>query len=127
MTVRRNTIQKSLVLNAISQLDCHATAEEIYAHIASIHPTIGKGTVYRNLGLLVEDGKILKIEIPNGPDHYDHRTHSHHHVICNHCGKVFDIDVDYPSDIMSHVTNDYGFKMKGYSILFNGICPECQK
>ena len=48
--LRRNTIQKDLILNAVNQLHNHPTAGDIYEFIHKDHPNIGKGTVYRNLG-----------------------------------------------------------------------------
>ena len=51
---RRNTIQKELVLKAVNELKRHVTADEVYDFIKKDYPTIGKGTVYRNLGVLVE-------------------------------------------------------------------------
>lgn len=47
--IKRNTIQREMVLNAVNSLCCHATAEEIFEAIAKNHPNIGRGTVYRNL------------------------------------------------------------------------------
>lgn len=46
---KRNTIQRSLVLEAVNKLHCHATADEVYEEIIKEHPTISKATVYRNL------------------------------------------------------------------------------
>ena len=40
----------------------HATTEEVYEFIKKEHPTIGKGTVYRNLGILVEEGKLERLK-----------------------------------------------------------------
>ena len=59
--LRRNTIQRSLVYEAVNALQNHATADEIFALIAKDHPHISKGTVYRNLNQLVEDGEIRAI------------------------------------------------------------------
>ena len=49
MTSRRNTIQKDLVRNAVYEMRRHVTANEVYEFIKEAYPTIGKGTVYRNL------------------------------------------------------------------------------
>ena len=54
MTSRRNTIQKDLVRNAVYEMRRHVTANEVYEFIKEAYPTIGKGTVYRNLDILVE-------------------------------------------------------------------------
>ena len=54
MTNRRNTIQKVLVRNTVYEMRRHVTANEVYEFIKEAYPTIGKGTVYRNLDILVE-------------------------------------------------------------------------
>jgi len=76
----RNTIQRSLVLEAVKELRCHATADEVYDAIMKIHPNISRGTVYRNLNLLSDTGEIHKVEMPSGADCYDHLCHEHYHA-----------------------------------------------
>ena len=49
---KRNTIQRSLVFEAVNRLQCHATADEIYEDIVREHPHISRATVYRNLNML---------------------------------------------------------------------------
>jgi len=63
MTSRRNTIQKDLVRNAVYEMKRHVTANEVYEFIKEEYPTIGKGTVYRNLDILVEEGALRKVEV----------------------------------------------------------------
>ena len=63
--MKRNTIQRALVLEAVNSLKCHATADEIYDFIAAEHPSISKGTVYRNLNQLSEIGMIRRVEVPD--------------------------------------------------------------
>ena len=125
--IKRNTIQRALVLEAVNQLKSHATADEIYDLLAAEHPHISKATVYRNLNVLAESGKIRKLEIPGGPDRFDHRCHDHCHVKCETCGRVFDVDMDYITGLEQNIKDAHGFQFSGYDILFRGVCPECQK
>ena len=67
MTSRRNTIQKDLVRNTVYEMRRHVTANEVYEFIKEAYPRIGKGTVYRNLDILVEEGALRKVEVPDGP------------------------------------------------------------
>ena len=90
---RRNTIQRDITLQAVRSLKNHATADEIYTYVSQEHPRIGKGTIYRNLNILAEEGKIRKLEIPGGPDCFDHNCTEHHHMRCVRCGRVFDVDL----------------------------------
>ena len=80
--IKRNTIQSTLVLEAVNRLQCHATADEVYNEIVKDYPTISRGTVYRNLQRLCEMGRLRKREIPDGPDRFDHRCDDHYHVRC---------------------------------------------
>ena len=125
--VQRNTIQNTLVYEAVNKLQCHATADEIYDMIVQEHPTSSRGTVYRNLNRLAEMGKIRKMEIPGGPDRFDHCCHDHCHVKCERCGRVFDVDMDYITGLEKNIRDTHGFAFTGYDILFRGICPECGK
>ena len=43
---KRSTTQRSLVLEAVKELRCHVTADEVYDTIVKIHPNISRGTVY---------------------------------------------------------------------------------
>lgn len=123
---RHNTIQRSLVLDAVNRLKSHATADEVYAEVAATHPNISKATVYRNLNLLSEMGMIRKLEIPGGADRFDHICKEHCHVKCEKCGRVFDIEIPYIDGLDNRVENRNGFELTGYDILFRGICPGCR-
>ena len=125
--VKRNTIQRALVLETVNKLQNHATADEIYEAIISEHPNISRATVYRNLKLLSEMGEIRRLEIPGSPDRFDHRVHNHCHVKCEKCGRLFDVDMDYISGLENNIRDSHGFDFTGYDIIFRGICPECKE
>lgn len=103
----------------------HATTEEVYEFIKKEHPTIGKGTVYRNLGILVEEGKIRKVEVPDGPDRFDFTLKDHYHVRCIKCGDVSDVDMDEVKDLTEKINNVHGIKFLSHDIFFKGICSLC--
>lgn len=124
---RRNTIQKELVLETVNTMKRHVTAEEIYNYIHEDHPSVGKGTVYRNLGVLVEEGKVRKVEVPCGPDRFDFTLKPHYHIVCTRCGDVQDVDMDPITDLVDRVHDKRGYLFTGYDILFKGICPACLK
>ena len=122
---KRNTIQRSLVLETVKEMRCHATADEVYNTIVKKHPTISRGTVYRNLNLLCDIGDINKVEVPGAADRYDHLCHDHYHVRCINCGRVFDVEMDFISDLEKNIKDTEGFKFTGHDIIFKGICPKC--
>ena len=125
--MKRKTIQRSLILDAVNKLHNHATADEIYDAVIIEHPNISKATVYRNLNTLSEMGEIRKLEIPGGADRYDHCTHNHCHIKCDKCGRLFDVDMDYISGLENNIRDTRGFDFTGYDIIFRGTCPDCKK
>ena len=123
---QRNTIQRTLVLDAVRQLHNHATAEEIYQSVVKLHPSVSRATVYRNLSRLVDDGESRRLEIPNEPDRFDHLCHQHYHVKCVKCQRIFDVDMEYLGEIESKIKDSHGFDIVGHDLVFWGICPECK-
>ena len=124
--IRRNTIQRSFVLEAVNQLHCHATADEIYNEIIKKHPMVSRATVYRNLNLLSEMGGIRRLEIPGSADRFDHISSNHCHVKCEVCGRVFDVDMNFVGGLERGIRDTHGFDFTGYDIIFHGVCPECK-
>ena len=72
--MKRNTVQCTLVLNAVNELKNHPTADEVYNLIAKEHPSVSRATVYRNLNKLTEEGQLSRRVIPGGADRFDHRV-----------------------------------------------------
>lgn len=124
MESKRNTIQRRLILNAMRELDMHATAEQVYEHVVKKHSSISKATVYRNLGLLAESGELKNIGSIYGSSHYDHNCHNHYHFVCEECKRIFDIE-DYLPTLCNMIKNTDGFEIKGHSLSFNGFCRDC--
>ena len=124
---RRNTVRRTLTLEAVRRLRRHATADEVHAAIAQEHPTISRATVYRNLNQLAQSGEILKLEVPDGPDRYDHQRHRHYHARCTRCGQVMDVDLPYLEGLEKAIRDGRGFEFAGHDILFKGICAACKR
>ncbi len=124
MTLKRNTIQRQLVFNAVKELDIHATAEQVYEYVAKEHPTLSKATVYRNLNQMAQAGELLNIGSFMGAAHYDHNLFKHCHFICEECEAVFDIMKDFPEVDGTSAAME-GFTIKSSSLVFSGLCPEC--
>ena len=73
----------------------HPTAEEIYMIVKAKDPAVSRSTVYRNLGLLVQNNLIKQISMKVGPDRYDYIREPHNHVMCTKCGKIFDFEYSF--------------------------------
>jgi len=126
MEAKRNTVQRQLIYSAVKELDIHASAEQVFEHVASKNSTISKATVYRNLSLMAGCGEIICIGNFDGIRHFDHNCHRHYHYICRACKKIFDVEGDF-SDICDRARDTVrGFDVEDYNISFSGICWKCR-
>lgn len=116
------TKQKNLILDFINNSRIHPNANDIYESCKDILPNISLGTIYRNLNILVENGLIKRIKMPNHVDRYDRMECNHAHFICMKCGKIIDLDYKFEDK----KENIDGNKVLDYEISFKGICKNCQ-
>nr|WP_297171493.1 transcriptional repressor [uncultured Agathobaculum sp.] len=123
----RNTVQRQIVLQTVLRMHDHPTADIVYASVAAEHPSISKATVYRNLNQLVSQGEIRRVSVPNGADRYDFNLTDHYHVRCSQCGKVYDVYMPRPENLIDRVEDASGVDVQRYDILFEGVCPACKK
>ena len=86
--------QREIIYEQVRNFPVHPTAEEVYRALKNDNPNLSLGTVYRNLNQLSEAGMLLKIPIADGSDRFDGRTDRHYHMICEKCGRVFDVELD---------------------------------
>lgn len=127
MNSSRHTLQREIVLRALTETPGHATADMIYADIHQSHPTISRATVYRNLRVLEEQGKLTRIEVPDGADYYESRKREHYHIQCTCCGRLFDSALPYMPALLDMARQaDGDFAITACSLLFEGVCPECR-
>lgn len=127
MPQQRNTVQRSLVLQAVQCMHNHPTAEQIYSALASQHPSISRATVYRNLGILAASGDIQRVSHLNAADRFDFNCTPHYHFRCRGCDEVFDLEAPYREELHKELQDQGDFLVESCDIVFTGLCPDCQK
>lgn len=95
------TKQRSVVLRVIREANEHLTASEVFSDAKQLLPTISFATVYNSLRYLKESGHIAEIQFGNGASRFDKMTQRHDHAICTECGKLVDIEMGIPADIVT--------------------------
>lgn len=123
----RQTMQKTIIYAALCELANHPTADMVCDRVQREFPTVSKATVYRVLKQMTEQGRILRIPVPDGADHFDHQTHRHFHVCCTGCARVDDVAMPDPGALEQTVTDSCGYALSGYSVVLRGLCPDCQR
>ncbi|GIM27915.1 transcriptional repressor [Clostridium polyendosporum] len=123
--------RRAIVDTIISNEGKHLTAEEIYDEVKTDCPEIGLATVYRTILLLEEMGVIYRLDLNDGCARYelahDHENHRHHHLVCNSCGRVFEVEDDLLEELEQEIEGKYRFKILDHSVKFYGLCNECRE
>ena len=91
MNGTRYSRQRELIYEAVKGSGQHPTAEMVYRWLKPANPSLSLGTVYRNLNLLTEEGRIVRMAFP--VERYDADTSLHTHFRCDRCGGVFDLKI----------------------------------
>ena len=122
--------RRSIVDTIVDSEGKHLTAEEIYDEVKKKCPEIGLATVYRTILLLEQIGIVSKIHLNDGCSRYElvheDEEHRHHHLICNDCKKVIEVQDDLLEELEERIRNTYGFDILDHSVKFFGICSECK-
>ena len=124
--IRRETKQREAILKALRNTRSHPTADQIYDEVREEITNISKGTIYRNLQVLEEDGAITELNLNGTVSRYEVRQESHYHFRCEKCGRVFDLDETVDKDLDERVSKKTGFTVTHHQTEFRGLCKDCQ-
>lgn len=125
MKKQRKTKQRQLILDAVRARCDHPSADEIYLDVRAIDSKISRGTVYRNLNILVKQGKIHHVKLPH-KDRYESNNRLHYHFVCSVCGLIADAPLPYFEDLDEKIAKESGFIINRHRIIFDGVCTDCQ-
>ena len=117
------TPQRVLVMKAVSDLNDHPTAEEIFKRSKMELPNIAIGTIYNILDILATRGLIERISTMGDKMRYDVVSENHHHLISSNS----DMIEDYYDEELSGIIGRYlgnkeipGFKTNGFKLNISG-------
>jgi len=121
------TKQREVVLQVIRDAESHLTANEVFSGAKQLLPSISFATVYNSLRYLKDAGHIAEIQFGNGASRFDRMTHRHDHAICTKCGKLVDIEMEHPEELLKKAAKYSKFKPESLEFTLRGVCPECVK
>jgi Fur family ferric uptake transcriptional regulator len=122
----RLTPQRLMTIAAIEQSDGHISAEEIYAQVMAKYPHVNISTVYRTLELLKQLGLVTDTDFGEGRARYHPvgKGH-HHHLVCQECGAVVDLDEIVLAPLKDALLREYGFSADLRHLAIFGRCAKC--
>ncbi|MBX3289607.1 MAG: transcriptional repressor [Acidobacteria bacterium] len=119
------TKQREVVLRVIRDAEEHLTANEVFAAAKGLLPSISFATVYNSLRFLKDAGHIAEIQFGNGASRFDRMTHRHDHAICTDCGRLVDIEMEHPAELMKKAARLSKFKPESLEFTLRGKCIAC--
>ncbi len=127
MVKRNYSSKRNAIYQAVCSTDTHPSARWVYDTLKPDIPDLSLGTVYRNIALFKQEGKVQVICNVNGEERIDGNTSPHPHFVCNKCGKVYDIGNQQTSSDLTRELLESGFTVESQLIMYYGICPECSE
>jgi Fe2+ or Zn2+ uptake regulation protein len=119
----RCTRQRAAVYSFLRSVDCHPTAEQVFAAVRQRIPNISLGTVYKALEALVDTRLAARIGDGTGPARYDGRSEAHYHLRCERTGQVRDLPLPYDPQLLdkldpalAETLRRQGFEITGHRL-----------
>ncbi len=117
--------QRQTIYRVLKGTRTHPTAEWVYERVREEMPHISLGTVYRNLKILKQQGKILELDFGEGVSRYDAFVTTHYHFVCERCGLVKDLEVPPQADLNEKVKAAVPGEVRSHRLDFFGVCSAC--
>ena len=116
----RMSHQRRLVLELLWKEREHLSARDIFEKInAQDERSIGQTSVYQNLETLQRSGIIECLECSGGRL-YSWRTDPHSHLLCSATGRIQDLDVQLPRDLLAAIEERTGHRITGFTMQLVG-------
>lgn len=125
------TGQRSAVLDVLLKYSgSHLSIDDIYKYVRQTNPDIGIATVYRTLTILEKIGVVVKLDLDDGLSRYElarqDEDHRHHHLICNKCGSVSEVEEDLLDSLEEQILLKNDFLVTDHRVMFYGLCHNCR-
>lgn len=117
--------QRERILDVLRSTKSHPTAAWIYDSLKGEFPDLSLGTVYRNLNILHEQGRLQVLQSGSTFDRFDADTSAHYHFVCRSCGKVEDVELPVVAELDAAAAALLGHCVEGHRTDFYGLCSAC--
>jgi len=126
---QRYTANRRVLIDALREADRPVTVLELIDGA----PGMAQSSAYRNLSVLEDAGVVRRLVTADDTARYElaeDLTGHHHHLICERCGSVIDIDVpaeleDGVTSFSSSIAKSHGFRIEHHRLDLIGVCPAC--
>lgn len=124
----RLTEPRRAVAELVAARGGHFTANDLMADARARDLDIGRATIFRALDLFAELDVLERIDLPSGDHAYVPcaPTYHHHHLVCDGCGRVTEVEDLGLSAAMDDIQARTGWQVDSHRLELFGRCTECQ-
>lgn len=118
-----------MILEVLQQSDHHLSADEIAQALDARYPTISVdcATIYRTLKWLRDAEMVSETSLGQGRLVYALISHhQHHHLVCDQCHTVLEIDPEVLEPVREELVRRYGFAARLDHMAIFGVCARCR-
>jgi Fur family ferric uptake transcriptional regulator len=124
----RMTRQRVIILQALCELDGHASAEEIFRRVTLHRRDVDLSTVYRTLERLCDLRITSETNLGRGHAEFELTSDKpHHHLVCRRCDQTMEVDHTSLAPMAEIIRQDTGFEPDLDHLAIFGLCPECRE
>lgn len=123
---QRVTPQRLAVARLLDEFSDHVTAETLYRRVQERMPGVSLPTVYATLELLEDLGLLGRLLTESGAVVYDPNVSEHHHLVCNACGAILDIEAPLDDGPIMRAARRNGFAPAATQVVIRGLCAGCR-
>jgi Fur family ferric uptake transcriptional regulator len=119
----RSTRQRRAIRRVLEASGRPLSPREILAGAHRLAPTLGVATVYRTVRTFLDDGLLVRVELPGESVRYERAGKQHHHHFhCRGCDRLFEIE---GCRAMVRPRAPKGFVVEDHELVFYGRCAAC--
>jgi Fur family ferric uptake transcriptional regulator len=121
----RATRQRLTVLESLRSRAESVTAQELHIELRQAGEPVGLTTVYRTLTALAQAGFLDTFNREGEQAFRLCGSGHHHHLVCEVCTRVTEIDAADVERWVDDVATRHGFQVTGHRADIFGVCAEC--
>ena len=121
------TAPRQAILEYLHNQSHPITNREIYNGISN---DCDLASVYRSISLFIKIGFVQQFDFGDGIARFElvepGSDSHHHHIICNECSKVIELDHCFPDSLSETIAKHTGFTKITHKLEFFGLCSNCK-
>ena len=124
----KSSTRRDLILETLSTLRRHVTAEELLRAVRTRDPRVGAATIYRTLRILQDSGIVTERHFEGGATQFELvGDHHHDHLICTQCKTIVEFEDDMVEAYQDRIAAAHGFELHSHRHELYGLCPRCRR